>query len=163
MAEDTVDEVLGRLGRKARCRTKRLRLLGADGYHEAAAGTPAAHLGDRYGTLAGEIEALVAADPSLGEPLVPGLPYLRAEAVYAVRARDGHDARRRAAAAHPGPPLRPRRWPLAAAPAVAELIAAELGWDADATARQVAAYRALVATEEADAQPARRCDMIAAA
>ena len=35
--------------------------------------------------MAAEVEALVAADPSLGEPLVPGLPYLRAEAVYAVR------------------------------------------------------------------------------
>ena len=32
-----------------------------------------------------EVEALVAADPALGEPLVPTLPYLRAEAVYAVR------------------------------------------------------------------------------
>ena len=39
MAEDTVDEVLGRLGRKARCRTKRLRLLGADGYEEPPAGS----------------------------------------------------------------------------------------------------------------------------
>ena len=34
MAEDTVDAVLERLGRKARCRTKRLRLLGADGLRE---------------------------------------------------------------------------------------------------------------------------------
>ena len=28
---------------------------------------------------------MIEADPSLGEPLVPGLPYLRAEAVYAAR------------------------------------------------------------------------------
>ena len=32
MAEDTVDERAPALGREARCRTKRLRLLGADGY-----------------------------------------------------------------------------------------------------------------------------------
>ena len=43
----------------------------------------------------------------------------------------------------------------AAAPTVAELLAAELGWDDDETARQVADYRALVAAEEADA-PADR-------
>ncbi len=46
---------------------------------------PTRHLVRRYGSHADEIRALVAFDPTLGEPLVPGLPYLRAEAVYAVR------------------------------------------------------------------------------
>ena len=85
MAEDTVAAVLAALGRKARCRTKRLRLLGADGFTAPPEGTPAAHLAGRYGVLAAEVEALVAADAALGERLVPTLPYLRAEAVYAVR------------------------------------------------------------------------------
>jgi glycerol-3-phosphate dehydrogenase len=153
MAEDTVDEVLGRLGRKARCRTKRLRLLGADGYQEADAGTSAAHLGNRYGTLAADVSALVAADPSLGEALIPGLPYLRAEAIYAVRAEMAttlDDVLLRRTRAH----LFDRPLALEFAPFVAELIAGELGWDADATMRQVAAYRDLVAAEEADARPA---------
>ena len=70
-------------------------------------GTPAAHLAGRYGTLAGEVEALVAADPSLGEPLVAGLPYLRAEAVYAVRHEMATTLDDVLAAAHAGPPVRP--------------------------------------------------------
>jgi len=38
-----------------------------------------------------------------------------------------------------------------AAPSVAELLAAELGWDHAETARQVADYNKLVAQEQADA------------
>ena len=96
----------GSVGR-ARCRTKRLRLLGADGYREAPAGSPAAHLADRFGSLAMEIEALVAADPTLGEPLVPGLPYLRAEAVYAARHEMATTLDDVLDAPDAGPPLRP--------------------------------------------------------
>jgi glycerol-3-phosphate dehydrogenase len=150
MAEDTVDVVLERLDRKARCRTKSMRLLGADGYREAPTGSPAAHLGDRYGSLAAEIDALVAADPALGAPLVPGLPYLRAEAVYAARhemAITLDDVLTRRTRAH----LFDRPATVAAAPAVAELLAGELGWNGGEVARQLADYRALVATEEADA------------
>ena len=155
MAADTVDELLGRLadGRRgrARCRTKRLKLLGADGYTEPPAGSPAAHLGGRYGTLATEVEALVTADASLGEPLIPGLPYLRAEAVYAVRhemATTLDDVLLRRTRAH----LFDRPLAVEYAPFVAELIAGELGWDGDTVVRQVAAYRDLVAAEEADAR-----------
>jgi glycerol-3-phosphate dehydrogenase len=149
MAEDTVDEVLAALGRKARCRTKRLKLLGADGFAAPPDGTPAAHLAGRYGTLAATVEALVEADPALGERLVPTLPYLRAEAVYAVReemATTLDDVLLRRTRAH----LFDRPATSAAAPAVAELLAGELGWSAEETAEQVAAYRALVAAEEAD-------------
>ena len=108
MAEDTVDAVLARLGRKARCRTKRLRLLGADGFTRGAARarrpptSPTATARWRR-----QIDALVAADPTLGEPLVPGLPYLRAEAVYAARHEMATTLDDVLAAAHPGPPLRP--------------------------------------------------------
>src|SRR5438067_1585148 len=88
MAADTVDEVDAMLGKRRRCRTKRLQLLGADGY-EAPPDTnePSrhVHLAHRYGTEAALVEGLVDDDPALGEPLVPGLPYLRAEAVHAVR------------------------------------------------------------------------------
>ncbi len=85
--------------------------------------------------------------------MIPGLPYLRAEAIYAVRAEMAttlDDVLLRRTRAH----LFDRPLALQLAPFVAELIAGELGWDADATARQIAAYRELVATEEADAQPA---------
>ncbi len=150
MAEDTVDVVARQLGHRARCRTKRLPLLGADGYREAPAGSRSGHLGSRYGTLAADIDALVAADPSLGEPLVEGLPYLRAEAVYAVRhemATTLIDVLVRRTRAH----LFDRAATLAAAPAVAELIGDQLGWDDAELARQLAEYRALVSDEETDA------------
>ncbi len=39
----------------------------------------------RYGAGYPAVERLIAEDPSLGEPLVPGLPVLRAEALFAVR------------------------------------------------------------------------------
>jgi glycerol-3-phosphate dehydrogenase len=156
MAEDTVDqvdEILGRGSRHlpwAQRGTRSLPLLGAEGFVEAASGTPAAHLGNRYGSLAREIEALVASDPALGEPLVAGLPYLRAEAVYAVRhemAVTLTDVLARRTRSH----LLDRDATLAAAPSVAVLLAGELGWDATERARQLAEYTALVAQEQADA------------
>ncbi len=149
MAEDTVDAVLDRLGERARCRTKRLRLVGAEGYEDAPAGTRDHHLGTRYGALAAEVAALIAADPTLGAELVPGLPYLRAEAVYAVRhemATDLVDVLTRRTRAH----LFDRAATRAAAPAVADLLADELGWDAAEQARQLAAYDDLAAKELAD-------------
>ncbi len=149
MAEDTVDAVLDRLGERARCRTKRLRLVGAEGYEDAPAGTRDHHLGTRYGALAAEVAALIAAEPSLGAELVPGLPYLRAEAVYAVRhemATDLVDVLTRRTRAH----LFDRAATRAAAPAVADLLAGELGWDAAEQARQLAAYDDLAAKELAD-------------
>ena len=88
--------------------------------------------------------------PRSGEPLVPGLPYLRAEAVYAVRhemATTLDDVLTRRTRAH----LFDRPATAAAAESVVELLAAELGWDDAERARQLADYRALVATEEADA------------
>lgn len=71
--------------RRTRTRTKRLRLLGAAGHRRQPPGSLDAHLAGRYGSLASEVRYLVVADPALGRPLVAGLPYLRAEAVYAVR------------------------------------------------------------------------------
>ena len=151
MAQDTVDVVMRRLDSKGRSKTKRLRLLGGDGYQQPPEGTPDAHLGGRYGTLAADVMALVAADPALGQPLVAGLPYLRAEAVYAARnemATTLEDVLTRRTRAH----LFDRPATLAAAPDVAALLAVELGWDDAERARQLATYADLVATEEADAE-----------
>jgi glycerol-3-phosphate dehydrogenase len=136
------------LGVKARSTTRRLQLVGADGYREPA-DAASAHLADRYGTSAGDIAALVDAEPELGEPLVPGLPYLRAEAVYAARhemAVTLDDVLSRRTRAR----LFDRAATVAAAPEVARLLAAELGWDAAETERQVAHFvRACAAEEDA--------------
>ena len=148
MAKDTVDAVLDRLGRSAKCRTKRLPLLGAVGFHEPASGSPDAHLASRYGTEINEIQSLISADPSLGEPLVTGLPYLRAEAIYAVRnemARTLDDVLSRRTRAR----LFDRHASVVAAEAVALLIAPDLGWSIDHQAEEVAAYRRSCAAEAA--------------
>ncbi|MFZ6005027.1 MAG: FAD-dependent oxidoreductase [Actinomycetota bacterium] len=145
MAEDTVEAVLAQLSdlprSTRRCRTRRLVLRGG-----AGAARNDSHLGSRYGAERAEVEALVAADPSLGEPLVDGLPYLRAEAVHAVRsemARTVDDVLARRTRAR----LQARDASAAAATAVAELIAPELGWSSEDAERQAADYIALVDAE----------------
>lgn len=124
MAEDTVDEAVKTLGRSARCKTKRLRLRGSGDSNTA----PSKHLRTRYGSDWPEVQQIIDADSTLSRPLVTGLPYLRAEAVHAVRyefARTLDDILSRRTRAL----LLDRRAALAAAPEVARLIADELGWD----------------------------------
>jgi glycerol-3-phosphate dehydrogenase len=151
MAEDTVDEVLHRLDHRARCHTKQLPLLGAEGFTEGRPGTRQGHLGDRFGSFAGAIDELAAKDADLADPLVPGLPYLRAEAVYAARhemATTLVDVLTRRTRAH----LLDRAATVDAAPDVASLLAAELGWDAAERDRQLAEYLELAAQEQAAAR-----------
>jgi glycerol-3-phosphate dehydrogenase len=158
MAADTVDEAIDVLGRDAtkhasrRSRTKKLHLRGADGYASAraSAGTDATllHLLDRYGDEARSVLALADTDPSLRTPLVPGLPYIKAEAVYAARhemARSVDDVLTRRTRAR----LLARDATAAAASDTAALLAAELGWDEREQAAQVARYQDLVARERA--------------
>ena len=83
MAEDTVDQVMQVLDQRGECRTKSLAIRGAAGHGVVED----EHLKNRYGGDATAVLALIAADPALGQPLVPGLPYLRAEAVYAASTR----------------------------------------------------------------------------
>jgi glycerol-3-phosphate dehydrogenase len=142
MAEDTVDVVMAQLGRKGRSVTKKIRLHAAEGAEQVE---DLASL-RRHGTDVRIVRALVDADPSLGEPLVAGLPFLRAEAVHAVRhemARTLDDVLARRV---------PARWLAGdaaadAAEATARLIAPELGWDDDEIGRQVAAFRDAVAAD----------------
>lgn len=141
MAEDTVDEVLAILGRRARCRTRRLALIGSGG--DRPVSDP--HLLSRYGTLGAELPL---DDPLMVEPLVPGLPYRRAEAVYAVThemARTLDDVLTRRTRAR----LLDRDATVAAAADVAALVAPHLGWDHDETARQVEVFRRSCADEAA--------------
>jgi glycerol-3-phosphate dehydrogenase len=151
MAEDTVDEVCAMLGVNHKSSTKRLPLLGADGYREVPVGSPAAHLADRFGSLAGEVTALTASNPTWSEPLIPGLPYIKAEAVYAVRSEmavslDDVLTRRTRARLFDRPAA------VAAAADVASLIAGELGWDDAELARQVADFTNSCALEQAAGQ-----------
>ncbi len=150
MASDAVDQVVELLGRGARrSPTKRLKLLGASG-SEALRSPDAAqrlgvddtmltHLAGRYGTEARTVIAMTEADPQLGRPLVPDLPYLQAEAVYAARyemawtLEDVLDRRTRAS-------FLSRDAAAAAAPAVARLIAPELGWSVERARHEAGSY-----------------------
>jgi glycerol-3-phosphate dehydrogenase len=153
MAADAVDEVLHLLGqRERRSRTKHLRLFGGEGIAPPEAALEPStheHLVGRFGTEAETVRRLVADDPELAQPLVPGLPYLRAEARYAVRhemARTLDDVLARRTRAR----LLARDATAAAAPSVAELIAPDLGWTRVERDAQVGAYQASVAAERAE-------------
>jgi glycerol-3-phosphate dehydrogenase len=145
MAADAVDEVVALLGRShMRSRTARLPIVGgsmkpAPPVRGGVLGVPSIrdHLLRRYGTEAPAVAALADADPDLALPLVPGLPYLRAEAIWAVRAE-------MATALEDVVARRTRAWILdraattQAAPAIAALLAPELGWDQEREDAEVA-------------------------
>jgi glycerol-3-phosphate dehydrogenase len=153
MAADAVDATLAVLGERGRpSRTKHLRLFGGEGLAPPVAALEPSeheHLTGRYGTDAGTVLALVADEPELGQPLVPGLPYLKAEARYAARyemARTLDDVLSRRTRAR----LLARDASADAAGDVAELLAPQLGWSTAERDSQVAAYRASVADERGD-------------
>jgi glycerol-3-phosphate dehydrogenase len=102
------------------------------------------HLVDAYGSDATWVLAYAEGNPSLGERIVPELPYLMAEALYAVQ----HEVAltlcdvliRRTHVIY-----ETRGGGLEQARAVAELMAPRLGWDGVEIERQVADYAAQVA------------------
>ncbi|MBS1849015.1 MAG: glycerol-3-phosphate dehydrogenase/oxidase, partial [Actinobacteria bacterium] len=157
MAVDTIDAAARLLPDRSvpKSPTRRLPLHGSRGIAEirdrrpgGLSGTTIDHLLGRYGADTEIVAAMVHADEDLGRPLVEGLPYLRAEAVFAARyemARDVDDVLSRRTRAR----LLDRDASAAAAEDVAALIAEDLGLDSDAQARQVAHYRALVEAERA--------------
>jgi glycerol-3-phosphate dehydrogenase len=151
MAEDTVDVVLDQVDQRHKCRTKKQRLLGGEGFERVEIDHPDARLAGRYGTEAAEIKALIALDASLSEPMVAGLRYLRAEAVYAVRhemATNLIDILTRRTRAH----LENRAACLRAAGDLARALAPEFGWNDEQITAQVDAYRQLCDDELAAAE-----------
>ena len=150
MGELVVDKVLQVLGRKAKSRTVNLPLLGGAGYDAeavAASGGLAAHFGERYGTEARFVHDLIAEDPTLAEPVVAGLPYTRAEVVYAARAelaRSVDDVLSRRLRAR----LFARDASAEAAPEVGALLGGELGLSQEEVERQVSDYRASIRHEK---------------
>jgi glycerol-3-phosphate dehydrogenase len=139
MAEHTVDEVLRQISQKATCKTKQLRLIGADGFSKKLLSTSEAHLITRYGSEISVIKQLIEADAGLGDPLIVGLPYLRAEAIFAIRfemANTLDDVLSRRTRAR----IINRQATLAGARPVAQLMAREIGWNEDETERQIAQF-----------------------
>ena len=146
MAQDTVDVVVTRLGespRRRRCVTKTLSLIGATAKTRdpVALAQPHARLLGRYGTESGAVLAVADGRPDLLEQAVAGLPYMKAELVYAAReemARTLDDVLSRRTRAT----IQLAQASMDAAPALARLIAPDMGWDDDAAADQAARFTA---------------------
>ncbi len=157
MAEDAVNAVVSVLGvGPRRCETERLRLRGASPPPTPPAPLPAAlrplhaHLEARYGTETPAVLNLVAEDADLEAPAVPGLPYRRAEVVYAVRhemAQTLDDVLSRRTRAS----LQRAEACARAASTVAALMAPELGWTERQTRAEVARFTEHLRAEMAGA------------
>ena len=158
MAEDAVDAAAAGLPGVPPSRTAHLPLVGAHRWPETAgdAARLAAEHGldadvvdrllHRHGDRVVDVLELVRHDPSLGEPLVGADGYLTAEVVHAVTAEgalhlDDVLTRRTRIS------IETRHRGVDTAPAVADLMAGVLGWDAERTGREVEHYRARVAAE----------------
>ncbi|QNN54077.1 glycerol-3-phosphate dehydrogenase/oxidase [Nocardioides mesophilus] len=159
MAKDAVDAVAHGFSRTVPpCCTDNIPLVGAEGYtadwnrREQLATESGLHLAriehllNRYGSLTGELLALVKERPELAEPLPDAPTYLRVEAYYAALAEG---------ALHLDDILTRRTRisiesvdrGLAAAEEIAELVAPVLGWSDDQAKNEVEHYRARVAAE----------------
>jgi glycerol-3-phosphate dehydrogenase len=161
MARDAVDAVAHGLDQKvAPSCTDSVPLAGADGFialwnsrHALArsSGLHVArieHLLQRYGSMVGEVLALIAADPGLGKPLAGADDYLRAEIVYAAshegaRHLDDVLARRTHASIE--------TWDrgVSAAGDAASLMAGPMKWRPRQVARELENYRIRVEAERA--------------
>jgi glycerol-3-phosphate dehydrogenase len=154
MAEDTLNAVqkyLGEAGRK--CSTLSHPLLGSDGYAPeywqslaarfALTEPTARHLAQKYGACAPDVMKLAQADPDLARPLLEGLAPIRAEVVFGARdelAASIEDVLARRI----GLQLYGWRDAIRAAPAVAELLARELGWPESAKQQAIPRYVAKI-------------------
>jgi glycerol-3-phosphate dehydrogenase len=163
MAKDAVDAAVNALetvnGKKVPTSvTDDTPLLGAEGYHAlwnaraqlaARSGLHEArieHLLNRYGSLVHEVLDLVAADPTLREPLAGAPDHLRAEAVYAAshegaRHLDDVLARRTRIS------IETFDRGVGAAQEVARLVAPILDWSDEQVDREVEHYRKRVEAE----------------
>jgi glycerol-3-phosphate dehydrogenase len=154
MAKATVDRLVEREARDAPCRTQEIPLGQAISVEElpTVEGVPAesyAALAARYGHAAHDVLALAAERGELAQPIIAGLPDLLAEAALAARleqARSIGDVllRRTRLGLLAAPELlgdggRPADRADGTAPVrrVAAVLAKELGWSQDRTAREV--------------------------
>ena len=142
MGEDVVDHAARVAGlRAARRATAELRLHGApleEHVEHSTVGTPSEMLA-AYGTDADRVRDLAEQDPALAVPMHPRLPYLMCEVVWAARqemARSVEDVLSRRTRAL----VLDARAALECAPAVAQIIAGELGRDEAWVKDQVSAF-----------------------
>ncbi|GIG69499.1 glycerol-3-phosphate dehydrogenase/oxidase [Phytomonospora endophytica] len=158
MAADVVDHAARRLGKVRPSRTADIPLVGADGFQVAWAdrsgiarrhGTTVGvveHLLERYGSLAREVLKLVDENPALGVSLTGAPEYLAAEVAYAARAEGAlhvDDVMARRTRISIETPHRGTE----CVEQVADIMAAELDWDAAERDLEVRHYLARVDAE----------------
>jgi glycerol-3-phosphate dehydrogenase len=144
MAQDAVDALSPYVERLARVRTKSLPLHGVSAWRPQ--GEVETHLYHRFGSDAQSILQSIRDDPSLGDAPIEHQPYVAAEFLFSARdemVTSLVDLLTRRTRAH----LHDARATLAAAPAIARLVAATMGWSDQETTSQVDKYRALVEHE----------------
>ena len=159
MGRDAIDLAIADLRKNVNqsC-TEKLPLVGADGYfalvQQAAqiAGEfgidqkTVIHLLDRYGSLICEVIQLITEDKKLAQPLAAGLPYLRAEIVYAVTHEGAMSVddviSRRTRLAFEAPNAA-----IDLADDIATLVAPYLGWGAKEKKASITEYKSQVAAE----------------
>ena len=159
MGKDAIDLAVTDLRRivNQSC-TEKLPLVGADGYFALVQQTAqiaaefgldektVTHLLNRYGSMISEVIDLIVDDKKLAQPLAAGLPYLKAEIVYAVTHEgamtvdDVISRRTRLAFEAPNAGL-------GLVDDIAALIAPYLGWGAKEKKASIAAYTAQVEEE----------------
>ena len=144
MAQDTVDAVVRELGespRRRRCVTKSLPLIGATTKTRdpVSMAQPHARLLGRYGSESPLVLALGDDRPELLEPAIAGLPYTRRSSCMPSarrwRRRSTTCCTRRTRAM-----IQRAHATMDAAPAVADLLAEDMGWTASETAEQTARF-----------------------
>jgi glycerol-3-phosphate dehydrogenase len=147
MAKLTVDRLVEREGREAPCRTHEIPL----GQAIAPAELPRVAgvceeaydaLASRYGYAAREVLAIASERPELAAPMTRGHPDVLAEAALAARREQAHTVgdvllRRTRLGLLAARELRNDRAPVLA---VAKVLGAELGWDAERGEREVERY-----------------------
>jgi glycerol-3-phosphate dehydrogenase len=158
MAQDTVDHLARRDHLAIRHPTEHLPLLGAERWQEVAlelmkrgqarglSADIVEHLNLYYGSQALAVLDLIDQDAGLARRIVPDLPVVRAEVVYASRAEmaltleDMLTRRTRIA-------IEDQQHGVEVAEGVAKLMAHELGWSSGQTREQVNTYRAWAGKE----------------
>ncbi len=159
MAQDVIDRIDKLDGNSSVHVTERLPLSGSTGWQAAKQVARAKGRGlaadtlkrlDLYGANQSVLLDIAASDPAFAQRIVSDLPYIYAEVVYACRYEmamtiDDVLARRTRVI------IEDWAQGVKAAPAVARVMAAELGWDEAEQGRQVEQYRQIVAAQKLEA------------
>jgi glycerol-3-phosphate dehydrogenase len=159
MGKDAIDMAVTDLRRlvNSSC-TEKLPLVGADGYYALTQQSAqiaeqygideksVIHLLNRYGSLISEVLELITEDKKLAKPLAEGLPYLKAEIVYAASHEGAMSVddviSRRTRLAFEAPQAG-----IDLVDDIASLIAPVLGWGAKEKKASIAEYTSQVAAE----------------